>query len=433
MSPGPPDMPPRPRGNAESPALHAGLASHIGRGLEATAGAVGAVGGAVGAAITSPLRLTLRPRQVRRPTAHRQVGAPPGVTPDQLRRLSLDAEPAHVSVFDYSPDRVEVQEVLDPLEFFTLPRPDWTAVRWVNICGLEDLRLISAIQQGYALHPLAVEDVLHLPQRPKAERYESTGEFAHQLFIVVRMIRLVGNALADEQVSIFLGTHTVLTIQERVGDVFDPVRARIRTAGSMLRSGGADFLVYALLDTTVDHVFPILDRIGTRLDELDLHLYEDARHAAGVDVGEADFLREVHALKGQLMLLRRDLTPLQAVIAHLLRPEEDPLSDQTRTYLRDVADHVAHARDLADTYLDLSNSLLQAHMAAVSNRMNEVMKVLTMIAAVFIPISFLAGVFGMNFDNIPGLHSRNAFAFFCLSCLTLAGGMAWWFRRRGWW
>ena len=398
----------------------------------------GVVGGVVGAVVdvgTAPVRLGLAglealPR-IGRAGRRRMPGSAPGMTVEQLRAMSIDSEPAEVTCIDYSPERVERTAVEEPFSFFAESRPDWVRVRWVNVVGLSDTRLIQAMQAKYELHPLAVEDVMHVPQRPKAEVYEGTGRFDRQLFIVARMLQLKGGGpganlqrVDAEQVSIFLGRETVLTIQERPGDVFEPIRERVRTRGSKLRGHGADFLVYAMLDAMVDHGYPILEHLATQLNELDAIVY---------DTQDPGFPRRVHTVKLAVMELQRELWPMQTLVQDLLRLEQDVFEPETRTHLRDVSDHVAQLLDLLRSYRDVAASVAESYTAEQGQRMNEVMKILTMVAAIFIPISFLAGVFGMNFDDMPGLHHPAAFVFFCVACVTIAGGMAWWFKRKGWW
>ncbi len=414
----------------------------------------GGAGLVVGASPLRPL-LSHLPR-IGRVARRRAPGSAPGMTVEQLRAMSVDTEPGEVTCIDFSPERVEVTPVEDPFAFLAEHRPPWVRVRWVNVVGLSDTRLIQAMQAKYHLHPLAVEDVIHVPQRPKAEVYQAQaapgegaegsdgggggggggGRFERQLFIVSRMLQLKsvdqagdvgggGKERVDaEQVSIFLGRQTVLTIQERPGDVFNPIRERVRTRGSKLRTHAADFLVYALLDAMVDHGYPILEHLATQLNELDAIVY---------DTKDVDFPRRVHGIKLAVMELQRELWPMQTLVGDLLRLEGEVFEPETRTHLRDVSDHVAQLLDLLRSYRDVATSIAETYTAEQGQRMNEVMKVLTMVAAIFIPISFLAGVFGMNFDDMPYLHDPAAFKFFCIACVSLAGGMAWWFKRKGWW
>jgi magnesium transporter len=221
----------------------------------------------------------------------------------------------------------------------------------------------------------------------------------------------------------FLGEDTLLTIQQRPGDVWKQVRQRLDRQGTRLRAGDASFLMYALLDAVVDAVFEVLDAYAERIEHLEDQLL-DHPEQTGID--------PVRSLRRELTLLRRQLFPMRELITQLEQLDDPRVGDEARLYLRDVHDHVVQALDLLETYHELGQGLADTWMNAMSTRMNEVMKVLTIVASLFIPISFLAGVFGMNFERIPGLHHPAAFVFFCCGCLGIVFGMLWFFRRRGW-
>ncbi|MCU0293896.1 MAG: magnesium/cobalt transporter CorA, partial [Thermoanaerobaculaceae bacterium] len=282
----------------------------------------------------------------------------------------------------------------------------------------------------YDLHPLAIEDVLHLSQRPKLDAYDAASEHQARLFVIVRMLQLVEDRLESEQVSIFLGHKTVLTFQEAPGDVWDPIRTRLQTRGSRLRQNDASFLAYALIDAIVDHCFPILEHYGDRLEELEDSILE--RPTSSV-------ISEVHTLKRELLLLRRALWPMREVVHTLQREPHECMSDTTRTYLRDVYDHTVQIIDIIETYREVATALAETYMTSVSTRLNEIMKVLTIIGTIFIPLTFLAGVWGMNFgDSMPEtLHAAEYFPWiypvgFWALCLATAAGLYAWIRRRGW-
>ena len=236
------------------------------------------------------------------------------------------------------------------------------------------------------------------------------------------MIELKEGRLQSEQISIFLGHNTVLTFQETRGDVWDAIRSRILTKGSRLRQNDASFLVYSLLDAIVDHIFPILEHYGDRLEDLEDWVLSRPDRAA---------LREIHRVKRELLLLRRAVWPMREMVHSLARETHECLSENTRTYLRDVYDHTVQIIDILETYREVAIGLTETYMTAMSNRLNEVMKVLTMISVVFIPMTFLSGVFGMNFHSFPW-GWRFAFPVFALCCLALALGMLTAFRKRGW-
>lgn len=386
-------------------------------------------------------------------------GAAAGIEPHQLDDLPTQAGSAYITCIDYSPEHVLVRHVDNIDEFLTHHRPEWTAVRWINVDGLTDLKAIRVLAERYQLHPLAIEDVLHVPQRPKMESYvpnapaadaseraakhaddsqidgKSAGPSAEddlsaaasahyraRLFVISRMVQVIDGKLASEQISLFLGHRTILTFQEDRGDVWDPVRERLKRAGSRLRQSDASFLLYSLLDAIIDHCFPILERYGDRLEELeDIILENPGRHA----------IHEIHQFKREMLLLRRAVWPMREVIQSLQREPHECMAENTRMYLRDLYDHVIQIIDLIETYREIATGLTETYMSSLSIRMNEVMKVLTIIGTIFIPLTFLAGVYGMNMP-IPENHYEISYPLFWLVCLVVSVGMLAWFKRRGW-
>jgi magnesium transporter len=329
-----------------------------------------------------------------------------------------------VTCIDYGREQVLVQEVLDLDDFLARHRPEWSAVRWIDVDGLSDPGVVKGLATKYRLHPLAIEDVLHVGQRPKVDPYPAGDELQARLFIVGRMVRMVGERLHSEQVSIFLGQKTVLTFQEQTGgDVWDPIRQRLATRGSRLRGADASFLVYSLLDAIVDQCFPILEQYGDRLEVLEDQVLERPDH---------ETIREVRLAKRELLLLRHAVWPMREVIGSLQREPHECLSDETRVYLRDVYDHLVQIIDIVGGYREVATGLNETYMTAMGNRLNEVMKLLTIVGTIFIPITFLAGVYGMNFHHMPELETRWAYPAFWVACIALAGGMLAWLNRRGW-
>ena len=352
---------------------------------------------------------------------HRSPGAPPGIDAAALGRMK-PGPAVPVTCIDYGPERVETREV-DDLEGFLLGhRPPWTTVRWINVDGLTDPSVIRALAVKYELHPLAIEDLLDPNQRPKVDAFERDDERQARLFVIVRMVQLLDGALKSEQISIFLGHRTVLTFQQTRGDVWDPIRQRILKPGSRMREHDASYLLYALLDALVDHLFPVLEHYGDRLEDLeDLILERPSR----------DTVQEIHELKRSLLLLRRAIWPMREVINGLLREPHECISDTSRVYLRDVYDHTIQTMDIVETYREVASSLTETYMTSMSNRLSEVMKVLTVIGTIFIPLTFLAGVYGMNM-KIPEYEWAGAYPTFWVVCGIVGGGMTLWFRRRGW-
>lgn len=295
-------------------------------------------------------------------------------------------------------------------------------ITWVNITGLRDTDLIVQVADIFGLHRLALEDVLNVHQRPKVE------EFEDHLFIVVRMIAEPGST-DTEQVSIFLGTNFVISIQETSGDCFDPVRARIRRSTGRLRSSGADYLAYALIDATIDGYFPVLESLGEELEQLEDSIVASPQPA---------LVGELHSLKRLFLSLRRAIWPHREMLSTLSREEHVLLDRETIPYLRDCYDHTIQLMDIVETYREIASGLMDVHISSVSARLNEIMKVLTIIATLFMPLGFIASLYGMNFDrsvsvwNMPELGWRLGYPF----ALMLMGGCAAvliiYFWRSGW-
>lgn len=349
-------------------------------------------------------------------------GSAPGIEADDLVRRPSDDQPVRVTCFDYAPDNVQFEEVTDTADFIVRHRPPWSRVRWINVEGLTQMDVIRALAKKYELHPLAVEDVLHTVQRPKVEDYPATENQLSRLFIVARTIEAHDGHLSGDQISFFLGRNTLITFQEIPGDSFDPVRQRIRKAGSRLRQNDVSFLMYALMDAIVDNYFPVLERYSERLEEMEEQLVEKP---------DKDTFHEIHAIKRELLLIRRAVWPMRELISQLQRDRHECLSDAAQTYFRDVHDHCVQIIDLVETYREIVGAMTEMYISSVSNRMNEIMKVLTVMGSIFIPLTFLAGVYGMNMP-IPEARWPGTYPIFWAACATIAGGMLLWFRRRGW-
>lgn len=367
---------------------------------------------------------------------HHQPGSPAGIEVHQLSQLPSTEGKTFITCIDYSPEKVLIREIDDVEDFLVHHRPDWSAVRWINVDGLSDMGIIKALAEKYELHPLAIEDTLHTGQRPKLDAYGGEGGMHSvanvtgraRLFIVTRMLQIIDGRLHSEQISMFLGHKTLLTFQQERGDVWDPIRRRIEKQGSKIRLNDAGFLMYTLLDAIVDHCFPLLEHYGTKLEELEDMI---------LDRPEQGTIHAIHAVKRELLLLRREVWPLREVVVSLQREMHECMSDTARTYLRDVYDHVVQIIEIIETYREVATGLAETYLSAVNLRMNEVMKVLTTIATIFIPLTFLAGVYGMNFNHMPETTSAWAYPWFypigfwslCAFITTMLLVM---FRRRGW-
>lgn len=353
-----------------------------------------------------------------------EPGAAPGIEHHEISALPVSAAPARITCVDYNPARSSIQDVTDMAEFLSHHRPEWSAVRWINVEGLADLSAIHALATKYDLHPLAVEDMLHVGQRPKVEAYggEETDVQA-RLFIVCRLPFLEDGRLRHSQVSIFLGHRTVLTFQETPNDVWGPVLHRIESKGSRLRAQDASFLAYSLLDAVVDRCFPVLEYFGARTDELEDEILANLKRGT---------INEIHKFKGDLLALRWAIWPMREVVSSLQRDEHECISAGTHIYLNDLYDHVMRIIEIIETYREEASDLAETYMSSLSNRMNEVMKVLTLMSTIFIPLTFLAGVYGMNFRYFPEINMPWAYPFFWLICLIIAVIMLAFFRRRSW-
>lgn len=334
-------------------------------------------------------------------------GSPPG-------ELNIDpaAQPPRLTLAHIDAGGVTFTQ---PADLSRLALPE-RGIIWLNVDGLGDAKTLQAVAKVFGLHPLAMEDVVNLNQRAKLEDYED-----HQ-FIVARMPE-AAEGFTTEQVGIFLGANFVVTFQEHPGDVFEPVRNRLRNPSSPIRGRGAGYLVYALLDAVTDSYFPLLESFGTQLEHL-----EDAV----ITQPRADQIKAIHALKQQLMLVRGAVWPLRDLLSTLVRDESGLFSEATRPYLRDCHDHAFQLVDVIETYREIATGLVDLHLSSQANSTNEVMRVLTLIATIFIPLTFVAGVYGMNFTHMPELHWRWGYPAVMAAMAAIALVLVVWFRRKGW-
>lgn len=322
----------------------------------------------------------------------------------------------------YGPDGCEERTLAGPDSLASI-REAMTRfpIVWVDVEGLADLDLVRALGAVFNLHALALEDTLNTHQRPKLELY------ADHLFVVTRMIR-ANDAPATEQLAMFLGDGYLLSFQEEPGDSLEPVRARIRQGRGRLRVGGVDYLAYALLDATVDGYFPVLESYGERLEELE--------GTIGAD-GGSEQIRAIHLLKRDLLALRRAIWPQRELLHQMSRDSGAWVTDATRIFLRDCYDHVVQLTDLVETDREIAAGLVELHLSALNVRMNEIIKVLTVIATIFMPLSFITGLYGMNFDraspwNMPELGWRYGYPIALLLMAGVVGGLLVYFRVQGW-
>jgi magnesium transporter len=350
--------------------------------------------------------------------------AAPGVEHHEIAALPSSPGQVLVTCIDYCPSQVVEQQIDDLDSFLDRHRPEWVAVRWINVDGLSDMGVIHALATKYELHPLAIEDLLDLSDRPKVEPYggEDTAIRA-RLFVVARSLELVSERLVSRQISLFLGHNTVLTFREAPSSVWDHVRQRVQARGSRLRNHDASFLVHSLLDAIVDPCFPILEHYGDQMAAIETILLEGPQREAS---------RRINEIKQDLLLLRWVMWPMREMVALLQREPHECISDDTRVYLRDLHDHVVQIIEINEIYRERAGDLSNSYMSAVSNRMNQIMKVLTIIGTIFIPLTFLAGVYGMNFRHMPELEQPWAYPLFWLVSLVVVIGMLALFRRKEW-
>lgn len=344
-----------------------------------------------------------------------KAGLPPGTL---VHIGEQHRETARVSIIAYDEGAITDQTSED-LAACTALRGQ-PGVRWINVEGVHSIELLQKLGECYGLHPLVLEDILNTDQRPKREDY---GAY---LFIVLKMLSVKnGNdGMASEQMSLILGPDFVISFQEGLaGDPFDPVRERLRAGRGKIRSLGADYLVYSLMDAIVDNYFAILESVAERIERLEEELVENpSRETVG----------KLHALKREIIFLRKSIWPLREVISGLERRESSLVREGTVIYLHDVYDHTVQIIDTVETFRDILSGLLDIYLSTISNRTNEVMKVLTIIATIFMPLTFIAGLYGMNFRYMPELNWHWGYPAVLLLMLAVAGGMLKFFRRKNW-
>lgn len=342
-----------------------------------------------------------------------KTGLPPGFL---IHIGKTHAEKAKITFCEYDESYFREKEV-SALEG-VLPPPDRAGVAWIHIDGLQEIHLLEQLGSLFSLHPLTLEDILNTEQRPKSEDHE--GYF----YIVLRLFREdADDGFVPEQVSIVFGPNWLISLREREGKLFDPVRERLRNERGRLRKAGADYLAHALLDAIVDGFFPVLDKFGEKVETLEETL-----------VGRPSpvTLRAIQTLKREMIFLRKSAWPLREMIGGLARSDSPLVRETSVIYFRDVYDHVVQVIDTIETYRDMLSGMLDIYLSSVSNRMNEIMKVLTIIATIFMPLTFLAGVYGMNFHYMPELAWRwGYFAIWGLMAVV-AGMMLYYFRRKKW-
>lgn len=339
-----------------------------------------------------------------------KVGAPPGTLVHVGERR---VEETQIRVISYGPDNLDEREVEDLASYLN----DATGVTWIAVTGLHDVEKVRRAGECLGLHPLVLEDILDTGHRPKVE------EFDDYLFCIARGFEVSRGRLSSQQVSLVLRPPLVISFEETTSPLFDAVLARLRGGLGRMRGAGADYLVYALLDSIVDGYFVALEEIGDQTEEIEKAVVEEP----GPDV-----LRDVHRLRSEIAHIRHATGPMREVLGHLSRGESAFIADEWEMFLRDVYDHVIQAAETTESLRDLLIGMLDTYLSSASNRMNEVMKVLTVIATIFIPATFVAGVYGMNFDWMPELHYRWGYPAALGVMFAMAAGMVVYFWRKKW-
>ncbi|MGD8534214.1 MAG: magnesium/cobalt transporter CorA [Candidatus Aminicenantes bacterium] len=349
-----------------------------------------------------------------RKRAAKKTGLPPG-TPVYVGERK--DEKVRISVLDYDEVQYQEKEAKDVEECF--PFKDTSTVTWINIDGIHQVDIIKKIGKHFGLHPLIQEDIVNTEQRPKME------DFGSYIYIVLKMIYHDENdgECRIEQVSFILGENFVISFQEREGDIFNHVRERIRNGKGRIRKMKADYLAYSLLDAIVDNYFFILEKTGEQIEQLEERV---------VSQPKPETMQEIHRLKRTMIFLRRSVWPLREVISNLERGETSIIQESCRIYLRDVYDHTIQVIDSVETFRDMLSGMHDTYLSSISNRMNEIMKVLTIIATIFIPLTFIAGIYGMNFKFMPELEWNWGYFAVWIVMIAVAMLMVVFFRRKKW-
>ena len=347
-------------------------------------------------------------------TSRKKLGQIPGSV---IYTGKKDTQKLFIEAFDYNKDHCSEKELLNAEESFQFKLSN--SITWINLNGLNHVTEIEKLGKHYSIHPLVLEDIVNIAQRPKIDEYEN------YLFVVLKMLYYdANNNIVSEQVSFILGKNYVLSFQESDGDVFDEVRDRIRQSKGRVRTMQADYLLYVLIDAIVDHYFSVIETLGDKIEG-----YETAIFSGDVT---DDISKNIQDLKREILKVRRAIFPLREVINRIEKNENSLIQKKTITYYRDIYDHLIQVSENIDIYREMIWSLMDMYMTTISNKMNEVMKVLTIMASIFIPLTFIAGIYGMNFDNIPELHYQYSYYILWGVMILLFIGMLFYFKRKKW-
>jgi len=341
-----------------------------------------------------------------------------GLSPGTLMHVGAKrTAKTRITVIDYDAAGFIEKEVASVEECF--PFKETATVTWINVDGVHDASVIEKLGARFDIHPLVLEDIMTTTQRPKTE------DLGGEVFVVLRMIEYDEKCseMTADQLSVILGPNYVISFQETPGDCFGPVRERIRNGKGRIRKLGPDYLAYALIDAVVDNYFFVLEKLSEKIDDLEERLIAEPRR---------ELLHEIHALKRSMIDLRKSVWPLREVVSGLERLESPLIKKSTGVFLRDVYDHAIQVIDTVESFREILTSMVETYLSSVSNRMNEVMKVLTIIATIFIPITFFVGVYGMNFEFMPEIKWRYGYAFVWAVIIAAVVTMLSYFRRKKW-
>ncbi|MCK8490372.1 MULTISPECIES: magnesium/cobalt transporter CorA [Spirosoma] len=345
-----------------------------------------------------------------------------GTSPGTLTYVGADIDHAtKIKRIEYNATEYHVDEIVK-LSACRLPNEATSFVNWLDVDGIHEQKVVSVIGQQYQLHPLLLEDVMNTEQKPKIDLYDDTV-----VFVTLKMLHhsRQRQAIEAEHVSLVLGKNYLISFQEeRTKDIFETVIERIKASSGKTRRNGADYLLYALMDVIVDHYLLITERIGEKMDELEEQIIREQANQQTLSI--------LYTLKRELAFIRRTIYPLRDMIGVLLREESTLIDRSTLPYLHDLSDHINQIIESLDSYRELISGLMDVYYSIVSNRMNSVMKTLTIVSAIFIPLTFIAGIYGMNFDNMPELRTKTGYFWVLFSMVVIAVGEVIYFKRRGW-
>jgi magnesium transporter len=341
------------------------------------------------------------------------IGAPPGTL---FYNGEVRTDRIKITLIEYNESEFFEEEFFDLSDCLSYVKPNM--VKWINVEGVHKPDLIEKICKTYNIHPLTMEDIVHIDQRPKFEDYD------HYVVSIMKMISYTTEVVAEQLTIVLCENNTVISFQEpHSGDGFDIIRNRLRQSKGRIRRLGADYLSYSLTDAVVDCYFTVIEKIGDKIETIEEEIISNS---------DKKSLLELYHLKREMIYLRKQVWPMRDMINNMIRSETKLINETSDVYLRDVSDHVTRIIDTIETYRDLLSGIMDIYLSTNANRMNEVMKVLTIMSSIFIPVTFIAGVYGMNFDNMPELRTQNGYYIIWAIMLAIILGLLVYFRRKKW-